>query len=989
MLLMLSLITSLASAQDAGPWAADLAAQRPSKQLVLECGYTDASRQQAQVLAEEYLVTLHMGDTQRSRAVVTADDGPEGELSLEIESGGVVYSSLRAQQNSRINLYRRGPYYLEVHWFDVDCVSEAGDVFPAKGEVVLYCYADQLLVQTTWHCIDGSENAEAGDARIMFAAGSGGTSFDSIESGDKLDAAMPLRVAAPPPAFAITLTDGVEAHYDAVRGCYMVTTDNPGGFSYHYYENPNHYETAQFSIQNDATPRKVYVCHETRKAPGSVECGVVLDADGDPLPIMVQISKNFAGEIEEKFYNPTDIPFSETFFPLHLAADEKRDLTSLHMYQNWGNHPLKQFSSLGAWMDYYHSSTGVTETTCFVPFKFGGIPGVAIADLRPMSQRLWPSQPQHDNVAGHRFLMYMVDGDWHYSKYEGTTFRSTGPNWMDISIDYTSDDGTLRARVDSFELPQTDELRNFLKIRIDVIEPLHIDDLSTQMRVLDITSRIQSLRYQKIAYQSADGEVEVRDVTAEDKVIVAGESLGGEFPWATEYGAKQGCNSFVVRGFSSSLGGVEYGPAVVAHSTERGDTHLALSVDGGAADLVPGDFIEADFYIMPYGNDENEYETPEADRVPYGDEAPWISDIAVGRKLSDFPTRIRSRAGKAKFSVHGGKNLIPIIVEGLPTYKQPRLEVKGDEQFEWNEVPHSTVGNDGYQVFVDERGTFGCVFLVDTDGSEQTYRVTTGRAPEVSVTPKLNGPDSPGACLVDIQAPWMNAPINLRFPETIITDFGILFIDHFREDMVGKTEAKNLEQFHAGPGGSFWYDWTLAENCRAGGIVSPGADGVTFESWFYNGNDTETFVDTQFCLRLWDDLLKDETGERTHILSNGEWLRMSDTDRGKGRRELCHYPCIGGLDLPDNDDPTGWGRGGVTADIGLVAVESPDGKNLIGLAFPRPKSILSNWLIPCVHADPAWPKCPPKGHVRVSGKLYMIEGDLEYLQELYYRDFSE
>ncbi len=99
-----------------------------------------------------------------------------------------------------------------------------------------------------------------------------------------------------------------------------------------------------------------------------------------------QVSKNFGGEKEEKFYNPRDTAFSETFFPLYLEPNESMTLTSLHLYQNWGMHMTKHWSSLGAWMDYFHSSTGVTETTCYVPFKFAGIGGVAIADFRAMSQ---------------------------------------------------------------------------------------------------------------------------------------------------------------------------------------------------------------------------------------------------------------------------------------------------------------------------------------------------------------------------------------------------------------------------------------------------------------------------------------------------------------------------------------------------------------------------------------------------------------------------
>ena len=137
---------------------------------------------------------------------------------------------------------------------------------------------------------------------------------------------------------------------------------------------------------------------------------------------------------------------------------------------------------------------------------------------------------------------------------------------------------------------------------------------------------------------------------------------------------------------------------------------------------------EVDLYMMPYGNDENTYETPERDRVPFGENAPRVTSVAQGTKLSDFPSRLRAtEKGDAQFTVAGGVNYIPLIVEGLPSYKDPRLEVRMDDGV-WRRVPHETKGKDGYQVFVDKSGTFGCVFLVKADGRPHTYRVASGPA---------------------------------------------------------------------------------------------------------------------------------------------------------------------------------------------------------------------------------------------------------------------
>ena len=160
----------------------------------------------------------------------------------------------------------------------------------------------------------------------------------------------------------------------------------------------------------------------------------------------------------------------------------------------------KHFSSLGAWMDYFHSSTGVTETTCYVPFNFGGLSGVTIADFRAMSQNtFWNGQPQHDNVAGHSFLSYHDGQQWQYLNYRGTTYASTGPNWLDIGLEFLSSDGKIKATVRTWEYPQADELRNFIRVRYEALEPFVVVKARENFRLLAVRSHIQKLDYTHVA----------------------------------------------------------------------------------------------------------------------------------------------------------------------------------------------------------------------------------------------------------------------------------------------------------------------------------------------------------------------------------------------------------------------------------------------------------------------------------------------------------
>ena len=784
----------------------------------IEARYTDAARTAFTIEAQDYRVTADLKSDSGHRITSLAVPGsrgfeellgPGGAFLELIDGSGARYTSRDSKKTSRINIYRRGPYYIETHWLDVELADAGGTAAPIKGEVVFYSYPEKTHIGVILH-VTGTIEVRSASIVMEFDAETcaspaqrettDGTpisgfvlvkraegrptcalvypvpqgvddvalekgenwvrvtnSLYSAEAHDGTAAGwkaqdkyagyfeiFPLRssevsealeneiqpllsanISLVPSSSGRRGTEGEVLGYDPVRGCYRIRTDNPGSFSYHY-ENPNDYEAASVQIQNGTSARKVYVLHETRRNAGLVECGVLLDESGTTLPIMVQTSKNFAGEKEEPFYNPEDTPFSETIFPLYLDPGECRRFTSLHLYQNWGSHPLKQFSSLGAWMDYYHMSTGVTETTCYVPFLFGGLDGVSIADLRPMSQEMWKSQPQHDNVAGHSFLRYRDEqGRWHYIEYTGTTFRSTGPNWADVSLNYLSDDGRAKVTLDIFELPQTDELRNFIHMRVDFVDSIRIKDgdFARNLRLLNIASWVQRMRYTHAAYGGPTGDATVVPIKLDDDFTVAGAPLPAENGFAAIYPDKKGANAFVVRRFEGRLGGEPAAPGVSVIGQKNGDTILMLVPLTKASQIKSGDYLDIDLFIMPYGGGVQDWKPAQKAAFDFGLNAPRVTSIAAGTKLSDFPTRIRlDESGAAEFAVVGGFDVIPIIVEGAKDYVCQRIyRTDGGSK---TLIDHARPGErDGYQVFAANDGTFGWVFLVQTDGKEHRYRV--------------------------------------------------------------------------------------------------------------------------------------------------------------------------------------------------------------------------------------------------------------------------
>jgi len=911
-------------------WLEDFGHQPIGHRPALEVDYVDASRTAFRVLAQEYQLT---GELQKPHRLL--DDTGRPWLWMEMESrDGQVYSTQNSGRPSRINLYRRGPYFCEVHWFDLQPATTDGTLAPVKGDLALYCYPEKILAEITWHGIGDF------DASKLSVRGVASKTFDCSAFADKARQAFSFALfgeEAPLPNEAFTLIEGkVPVRYDARRGCYVVGTVTSGSFQKEFYETPNRYETATFSLRNDATPRKIYICHESVIGGAIVEGGVVLDKNGHPMPLVVQVSKNFAGEKEEKFYNPHDTPFSETYFPLYLEPGEEMTLTSLHLYQNWGRHMTKHWSSLGAWMDYFHSSTGVTETTCYVPFKFAGIGGVSIADFRAMSQEcFWSGQPQHDNLAGHSFLSLHDGRNWQHAKYESTQYRSTGPNWYDIQLNYISTDGSVKITADIWETPQVDELRSFFHVRYEALKPLVVENAQAHFRFLSVASAVQHLRFTRFAASGTDDqEIDF----SRSPFPVKGIALPPENAYLAVYGdhiRNRGSNAVVIQRFTGPRG---IGPAVSLQAgpyrnrsrlDKKEDTRLVLVPDVERLELNTGDVFEISGFWLPYGS-RDDADTPRRETVTYGEGAPRVTACPLGTVVSDLPLRIKAQENRAEFTIQGGKDLVPVIVTGLTDWRYPRIWRKEEDR--WRLLSHArNTDHDGYQVFSEEDGTFGAVFLVGSDRNEQTLKVSAGvpvsedRKIVLSVETELAGDQSPPR--VTFLDPVENLDLRLSFP-------------------IGARGTRGAVPWKSSEGGSLWFEANEG-NWRRGGRISPNQDDMDLEYWWQNGEGGIEHRAPEFLIDLEGTPFEDTERGRTWFLTAEGWEK------------------VGG----ERDTVSG---------SGVVAVVSANGKRILCMAWPRAERVIVGRNMG-VAIEPV--RFPTSKRYHIRGKVYLIEGDLEILED--------
>lgn len=918
-------------------WLEDFKYQPISQRPALEVNFIDSTRTAFEILAQNYNL---IGQLEKPHLLKDSKD--LNWLWMEMtDQEGNVFSTQFSEEPSRINLYRRGPYFNEVHWFDIQLVSEDGIVAPLKGDLALYCYPEKILAEITWHATDDFK------AKVLNVKGISPKDFElnSFGKETKQSFAFPLFGEQDPlPDNAFTLLEGkIPVRYNSRKGYYSVGTETTESFQEQFYEIPNRYETATFSFKNDSVPRKIYVCHESVIGGAIVEGGALLDKDGHNMPIVIQVSKNFAGEKEEKFYNPKDTPFSETFFPLYLEPEEEMTLTSLHLYQNWGRHMTKHWSSLGAWMDYFHSSTGVTETTCYVPFKFAGLGGVSIADFRAMSQEtFWKGQPQHDNLAGHSFLSFYDGEKWQHAKYENTVYRSTGPNWYDIQLNYISTDGSIKITADIWETPQADELRSFFKLKYEVLKPLDIADAQANFRLLGITSVIQRLRFQNFAASGLDAS---KIDFSKSPFPIKGHKLPAENAYMAEYGdstRNRGSNAVVLREFKGPRG---IGPAVTMQigayknrfkGDNEEDTRLLLVPDVDQLKLEPGDVFEIDGYWLPYGERDNA-ETPRKETVLYGTNRPKIISCKTGTAISDLPLKIKALNNEAEFSLKGGKDLLPVIITGLTDWKYPRIWKK--EKDKWHLLSHSrNTEHDGYQVFSEEEGTFGAVFLVASDENEQTLKVTGGEPVLEADKIVLN---------VDGRDQGVhNSPVPVVFGISN-ENKGILSISFPKADTLASKLGKHVD-WKSSEGNSMWFE-AEEDGWSRGGRISPNQEDLDLEYWWQHDNQEIQHRPPTFFIKLGGTPFEDLSKERTWILTSTGWQKLNASKQ--------------------ND----------TAGSGVVAVESIDGGTFLCLAWKNANGVSGSGKEIGVSLKPVNFELHKRYHVR--GKIYLMEGDLEILRD--------
>ena len=520
--------------------------------------------------------------------------------------------------------------------------------------------------------------------------------------------------------------------YDSLRGAY---TFEIGGTSFNppFFSSWNKHYSTEIDFRNNDVDRPMYFRANTTA--GCLEAAALLGEGDLILPIPLEVSKNF-GEKEEPVMNYGDVTYGETVFPIVATSGVKYNITVLNMYQNWGKLPLKQLSSIAYYAPYYHLSIGVTETTCISPWYVRGRTLWTLPDFRTLSAPYWhelpvgggySDQPQHTSADLFEIIQYTdANGNFQASENYENVIDSSGPVYANVKMYYLSDDGKMHISYEHTELPQTDELRTFYTVEIDVLEDISIKDFKNDFAFYAWKTTRTSVGY----LGENDKSVEESRIQGNGMYI-----LGKTSPYFGNYGtdSNNAANvGFVIHSSDIIIGGEKFDGNFVV--TQTNDTRFQLSLNLGETTLRAGDKMLLNIILIPWGS----HTSTDASNLSYIRDNtcidPFKTTVTYGELIDDlYMTKVKSTDGKSvEFTVSGGANNATARVYGFNKLTAPKIYelVEG----EW--IPYDVssaedpdaVGNrhyyDGFSSYYDGDGTYSYAFAFNMDGVEsRTFRV--------------------------------------------------------------------------------------------------------------------------------------------------------------------------------------------------------------------------------------------------------------------------
>ena len=542
--------------------------------------------------------------------------------------------------------------------------------------------------------------------------------------------------------------NGVYLGYDGVRGSYMFMLEYSGVKGLKRWED---YQNLQyglnFTVKSDSHERLMYIVvrEETNY---HLECSAVLDENLMMLPVPIEVGKNFAGDGDANLFDLLDLGYSEAILPIIASPEELREYNVLHLYENWGDFPLKQISYIEYTNAYYHLSLGTTESNCLVPWGWPNqraIPNM-MPDFRGMSGTEWPGSNTHQQAGNHSFLSV---GEEITSNY----IDSYGPTYVDITMNFLSFDEKLNTTRRHIELPDSDENRTYYIFEYEALEDVTLKNVKDSFHFYSVGTNNTSDPFQMFGYLDADNQPQILNFSDMGGTKVY--TLGSNCPYMAAFkrsDVNYGNVAVLVDSHEIIMSGEKQDIALAVRATAKGAIALTLDVD--ELKLKKGDKITLYTILLPWGSEESDYSgtsyAPDQnvrdvreDTLLNPVKVEAVADCEVTE--NKFMHKLVTTNGKtAEFTISGGKpqsmeipyrhkgHTAAVRIYGFHKLSVPIVYEKIDGEWVRHDISSSDnldfVGYgayyDGYNVYYDEDGSFSYAFIIDmTEGKERTFKI--------------------------------------------------------------------------------------------------------------------------------------------------------------------------------------------------------------------------------------------------------------------------
>jgi len=558
---------------------------------------------------------------------------PEATLSLHVEVEGETYTCTRAAENVGdsanypVRLIESGQVVQRFDIHQLRFEREDGTELSVEGRLEVIAWPDRVHFLLEIPVAPGTENARPIVSLVqadMFAQARGRRSQAHPERPIQASMTWPptVEAAVRTPKEAITVLNErtgtpVESTYDNRRGYHNIALPES---VWSWAEEPDRQDRFSVRIVN---PRENAVRVPINfaidgKVSGMIGmCPILLDSDGQPTGIPVQVSKNWHRQAGKTFLY--EGPWFHGFSQIEVGPGATWEGELVLVYALWGGIPAASHAQLSLigwgtnqrWDQVAIGSWG--EMFCYDPDV--NLNRSMIDDIRPLMVN-----GMHDNgpwqwtvnVGGGDFLVYFNEaGEKQYLSRMRTAYLEPGPNLTRTVYAGQTPGGELEARIE-VSSPRCDDVsRAFHTFRYDIKKPMKWSRLAFYQFGAD---NYNDHQFGTIARGNEAGLIEDWEATQGGKTYHRTDiPCEGEVPWFSLHDGQRSKHhpkgawanrGLIIRRWEARLGGKDVPrPTAAIYGTDNGvpSALVELSPPPGCTELLPGDFVKAEveFVVIP------------------------------------------------------------------------------------------------------------------------------------------------------------------------------------------------------------------------------------------------------------------------------------------------------------------------------------------------------------------------------------------------------